>query len=601
MRKQNNYKKQTVIYTLVLLVQCVLSQANAAEINDADVNIAPIAESVEGSNPASNLPEAVSNDAKKQDVPKLVEDTKKPQKTKSEVTKSEVTQPEATKQQDQVDKKEAATEDKPVNYFDILEFQVVGNTKLNNAQIESAVYSHMGEKKTIDDVEKARDALEKVYHQAGYLTALVDIPEQEVDRKVVKLNVTEGKVGRLRIKDSNYFSLGRIKELAPSVKEGEVPYFPAVQQDVARLNRTADRRVTPVLKAGKAFGTVDVELKVEDKLPLHASLELNNRYSQNTTKTRLGGSIRYDNLWQREHSLSLSFQISPENLKEVKVLSANYLMRFDNSDMLLALYGVRSKSNVASVGGVNVLGDSTIFGVRLIKPLPALDNFYHSISFGLDYKDIGQTVLFGDKIDTPITYMPLSASYNATLQNTNNKTQVNAGINLGLRGLVSDDAEFENKRPGAKPNFFIAKVEVEHTRALPKGFEGYIKLDGFFSGSPLISNEQYLAGGADTVRGYLEAEASADQAIHSTLELRSPELFKDRAWLQSFKLAAFYDIARIKTIDAESDVLAGTGVGLRMKALKNWNFDLDLAVPLKDSFDTKQGDLASHMRLWYEF
>ena len=565
MHKQNNYKKHTVICTLLLLMQCALSQENAIAGTEAD---SAVTEPV------------LDNNA---DSSKLK------------------TSPKAVNKAIQTDQKEMTVEDKQVNYFDILEFQVQGNTKLSKAQIETAVYPHMGEKKTIDDVEKARDALEKSYHQVGYLTVLVDIPEQEVNSKIVKLNVTEGKVGRLRIKDSHYFSLGRIKELAPSVKEGEVPYFPAVQQDVARLNRTDDRRVTPVLKAGKAFGTVDVELKVEDKLPLHASLELNNRYSQNTTKLRLGGSIRYDNLWQREHSLSLSFQISPENIDEVKVLSANYLMRFDDSDMLLALYGVRSKSNVATVGGINVLGDGTILGVRLIKPLPSLDDFYHSISFGLDYKDFGQTVLFGGSIDSPITYMPISASYNATLQKTDNKTQVNAGVNFGLRGLLADEVEFENKRLGAKPNFFVAKVEVEHTHALPKGLEGYIKLDGFFSGSPLISNEQYLAGGADTVRGYLEAEESSDQAIHSTLELRSPELFKNQSWLKSFKLAAFYDIARIKTIDAESTVLAGTGFGIRVKAMKNVNFDLDLAVPLKDSLETKKGDFASHMRLWYEF
>ena len=565
MHKKNNYKKHTVICILLLLMQCALSQENAIAGTESDSTV---------------VKPVLDNNA---DSSKLE------------------TSPKAVNQAIESDQKVATAESKQVNYFDILEFQVQGNTKLSKAQIETAVYPQMGEKKTIDDVEKARDALEKSYHQAGYLTVLVDIPEQEVNSKIVKLNVTEGKVGRLRVKDSHYFSLGRIKELAPSVKEGEVPYFPAVQQDVARLNRTGDRRVTPVLKAGKAFGTVDVELKVEDKLPLHASLELNNRYSQNTTKSRLGGSIRYDNLWQREHSLSLSFQISPENIDEVRVLSANYLMRFDDSDLLLALYGVRSKSNVATVGGINVLGDGTILGVRLIKPLPSLDDFYHSISFGLDYKDFGQTVLFGGSIESPITYMPISASYNATLQKSDNKTEVNVGVNFGLRGLVADEVEFENKRPGAKPNFFVAKAEVAHTHALPKGLEGYIKLDGFFSGSPLISNEQYLAGGADTVRGYLEAEESSDQAIHTILELRSPELFKNQAWLQSFKLAAFYDIAKIKTIDAESTVLAGTGIGIRVKAMKNINFDLDLAVPLKDSLETKKGDFASHMRLWYEF
>lgn len=498
------------------------------------------------------------------------------------------------------------TNNKDENYFDILEFQVEGNTKLPAKDIESAVYPHMGEKKTIADVDKARESLENAYHKAGYLTVLVDIPEQEVNQKIVKLNVTEGKVGRLRVKDAHYFTLGRIKELAPSVKEGEVPHFPTVQADIARLNRTADKRVTPVMKAGKTFGTVDVELKVEDSSPLHASLELNDRYSQDTTRWRLGGMIRYDNLWQREHSLSINFLTSPQNTDEVKVLSANYLMRFDDSDLMLALYGVRSKSSVASVGGINILGNGTILGARLIKPLPSVDNYFHSLSFGLDYKDFGQTVVFGSSFDTPITYMPLSASYTGTWQEPKSTTQITTGATFGLRGLSSDEAEFESKRVGAKSNFFVAKAELQRTQALPKGFEGFAKIDGQFSGSPLISNEQYLAGGVDTVRGYLESEASGDQALHSTLEIRSPSLIKDSTFFKDFKLTAFYDVARIRVIDPtagqdEKSILAGVGFGARVKALKNFNANLDLAWPLNDSIVTKKGDFTSHVRFWYEF
>lgn len=496
--------------------------------------------------------------------------------------------------------------DKEVSRFDILEFRVNGNTKLTSEQIEAAVYPHMGEAKSIADVNKARDALEKAYHEAGYLTVLVDIPEQEVNTKVVLLNVTEGKVGRLRVKDSHYFTLGRIKALAPSVKEGEVPHFPTVQQDIAKLNRTTDKRVTPVMKAGKTFGTVDVELKVEDNLPLHASLELNDRYSRDTSHLRLAGMIRYDNLWQREHSLSLNFLTSPEDTSQVKVISANYLARFDATDLLLALYAVRSKSSVATVGGINILGNGSIYGVRLIKPLPSLANYYHSISFGLDYKDFGQTVVFGNSFDTPVKYAPFSASYSGTWQEPKATTQLSTGVTFGLRGFVSDETEFANKRVGASPDFFIAKADLQRTQGLPKGFEGFARIDGQFSGDPLISNEQYLAGGADTIRGYLEAEAAGDQAVHTTLELRTPSLFSTLPWLQDFKLTAFYDAAQIRTVDAfagqpKKSILAGSGLGFRMKAWKRFNTSVDLAWAMKDSEVTQKGDFASHMRIWYEF
>ena len=306
-----------------------------------------------------------------------------------------------------------------------------------------------------------------------------------------------------------------------------------------------------------------------DSLPLHASLELNDKYSRDTTRYRLGGMVKYDNLFQREHSLSLNFLTAPEKVDEVKVLSGNYLMRFDESDMLLALYGVWSKSSVATVGGINILGDGTILGVRLIKPLPSLENYFHSVSLGVDYKDFGQKIVFGSTEQSPISYMPISALYSGTLQESAATNQLSAGVVAGVRGLMANEDEFNKKQSGAKPDFFVGKLELQRTQSLPKGFEGFIKLDGQFSNGKLISNEQYLAGGADSVRGYLESESSGDRAIHSTLELRSPSLFKNIAWIKEFKLAAFYDVAQVFTIDPSEGqdgtvLLSGVGLGAHL-------------------------------------
>lgn len=491
--------------------------------------------------------------------------------------------------------------------FNVFEYRVEGNTKLPRGKVEEAVYPFLGESKNIADVDKAREALEKAYHQAGYLTALVDIPEQDVKGGVVRLNVTEGKVGRLRVKGSRYFSLGRIKELAPSVAEGEVPYFPEVQKDMTALNRGGDKRITPVMKAGKVFGTVDVDLKVEDTLPLHASLELNDKHSFNTSRLRLAGSIRYDNLWQREHSLSFQFQTAPENTEQVKVLSASYLYRFDDSNTMLSFYGVKTNSNVASVGGISVLGNGRIFGARVILPLPSLDNFYHSISLGADYKDFGEDIQFGsDTSSTPISYMPFSAQYNATLQDESGQTQFLGSAVFGVRDLVGEDNEFAAKRFGAHANFVVLKADLQRTQKLPYGLQLYARLDGQFSGQPLISNEQYAAGGADSVRGYLESESMGDHALHSTLELRSPSLFPTAEWIQELRLLAFYDIAKLhvnraQVSEQQNFLLSSRGVGLRFQGWKNLNASLDAAWPLRDGEHTLRGDLEGHMRLWYEF
>lgn len=499
------------------------------------------------------------------------------------------------------------------NHFDVLEYRVTGNTVLPSAAIEEAVYPWMGKDKVISDVEKARENLEKAYHKAGYLTVLVDIPEQDVNQGIVRLNVTEGKVERLRVKGSRYYSLGFIKAQAPSLAEGQVPYFPQVQKDLASLNRTADRRVTPVMKAGKTFGTVDVDLKVEDSLPLHGSLELNNQYSNNTERWRLAGMMRYDNLWQRDHSLTLQFQTAPQNTSQVKVLSASYLDRFEDSDTMLAFYGVKSDSNVASVGGIDVLGNGTILGARLVLPLPALKDFSHSLSVGADYKDFKENILFGaDTTNTPISYLPLAVQYNATAQYGQNVTQFGLGLNFGLRGVVGNDNEFNAKRAGAKSNFLVVKPELQRTQNLPRDLQLWGKLDGQIASGPLISNEQYLAGGANSVRGYLEAEVAGDNALHASLELRSPALQRGE-WLQELRFLGFYDIATLRVVDAtatelEQHTIAGIGLGVRLKARQNWNASVsvaralhDAAMLIGDTSGTLKGKVSGQMRFWYEF
>jgi hemolysin activation/secretion protein len=49
--------------------------------------------------------------------------------------------------------------------------------------IERAVTPYLGEAKSIKDVEAARQSLEKLYHQHGYQTVLVNIPQQESQQR----------------------------------------------------------------------------------------------------------------------------------------------------------------------------------------------------------------------------------------------------------------------------------------------------------------------------------------------------------------------------------------------------------------------------------
>ncbi len=294
--------------------------------------------------------------------------------------------------------------------LDVNEYRIEGVHLLPQTIVEETVYPFLGPGRTTDDVEKARAALEKAYNAAGYQTVSVEVPPQHVRGGVVMLRVVEGTVGRLRVHGARFFSPDEIRAEAPSLAEGTTPNFHDVQRDIVALNQLPDRRVTPALRAGTTPGTVDVDLNVDDTLPLHASVEVNNRYSSDTTHTRLTATVHYDNLWQLGHSLSFTYQVAPERTSDAQVYSASYLARIPSVSWLsLLAYGVKQDSDVSTIGDINVAGRGEIAGARAIIALPYEDGFFHTFSFGADYKHFDQGVMLAarpSRLRSPIIRSP---------------------------------------------------------------------------------------------------------------------------------------------------------------------------------------------------
>nr|WP_246788101.1 ShlB/FhaC/HecB family hemolysin secretion/activation protein [Bradyrhizobium sp. CCBAU 53421] len=511
----------------------------------------------------------------------------------------------------------------PLQRFDIDDFAVQGAEKLPQVEIEEAIYPFLGPHKTSEDVEKARAALEKAYHDKGFQTVSVAVPQQNVTGGVVTLKVTELKVGRLRVKNSRYFDLDRIKDSAPSLKEGSVPNFTDVTKDIVSLNQWPDRRVTPALRAGVAPGTVDVDLNVEDKAPFHASLEANNRQSPSTTASRVSATVHYDNLWQLGHSLSFTYQVAPERPSDAEVFSGSYMARVPNADWLsLLFYSVKSNSNVATIGGTNVVGPGTIIGERAVITLPTREGLFHTLSVGMDYKHFDQTVKLGtDGFSSPVTYYPVVATYGATFQDEKFTTQFNAGVSYNIRTLSSPWDEFDAKRFKASPSFTHLNLDVSHTQELPEGFQLYGKVQGQIADGPLVSSEQFSLGGLDTVRGYLESEVLGDNGAVANFELRTPNVgsmlqgeLKSETGDGKPRFVTFNDWRFFTFFDGgytaiqqplpgqESSFVAWSyGVGTRFKTFDYFNGMVAFSVPGVTQAYTHANSPRVNFRIWGEF
>jgi hemolysin activation/secretion protein len=493
--------------------------------------------------------------------------------------------------------------------FFIREYRILGAQQLPRDEVDMAVYPYMGPGRTEEDVELARAALEQRYHRAGYQTVVVDVPPQDASKGMVVLVVQEVPVGRLTVKGSRFHDIERIKRRAPSLQEGNVPNFEEVQRDVISLNRSRDLRVTPEFKPGALPGTVDVELVVQDSFPLHATVELNNRYSANTTPLRLDASLRYDNLWQLGHTIGAAFQIAPQDADDAMVYSGYYLAPVPRVEWLsIVAQAIRQNSDVSTLGGSASAGNGEIYGGRLIAELPPKPGLFHNLTFGLDYKNFEQSLSFDNELisSSPVTYWPFLLSYSGFWMGKDYRFQLDGAINWHFRGMGSGEVEFDNRRYAANGNYVYFRGLASYEHDIWYDFRVRAVVQGQATDNALVDSEQFSLGGLNTVRGYLESEVVGDSAIAGSLEFYSPSLLK---WTKredhEMRLFAFLDAGAAFINDPLPEQttefsLASWGVGGTVKVMGWLNGSLALGFPLVAEGTREVGQPLLVFRVWGE-
>jgi hemolysin activation/secretion protein len=473
---------------------------------------------------------------------------------------------------------------------DINEYIVRGNTVLDARSIEQAVTPFLGPKRTLKDVEGARDALLAAYNAKGYQSVYVDLPEQQVSDGIVFLQVTETTVGRVRVVGAQYNSLTEIRNQVPALKEGAVPNFTQAQAELTALNRGGKRQVMPLVKQGALPGSMDVDLKVDDSSPWRGSVGVNNDYSADTSHLRATASLGYDNLWQLGHSVSLSFYGTPQDVGQTRVWSGSYSAPLSGSNWSLEASGYYSNSNVSTVGGTSVLGKGHSVGLKAVYTVPTSGQWYHSFSAGVDFKDNQESLRLGSSGDNvPLRYAPITLAYTGFRQAERSQYSINLSMVSGTSsffGYGSDEFAFDNKRYKATPSFTIFKGDLNGSYTLDSNEQIGYRLSGQLTGGALVSTEQIAAGGASSVRGYLSAEATGDYGLVGSLELRSRPLAGLDPWVENWRVYGFVDAAylrlrepQVEQIDSFS--LASVGLGSNFTVAQRIGGRLDLAYPLK--------------------
>ncbi len=522
--------------------------------------------------------------------------------------------------------------------FSIRRFEVTGATLLSPSKIDATLASYTGAGKQIRDVQAARDALQKAYDEEGLLTVAVTVPQQTIESGVIRLEVIEARLGNVTVENDGvkWFSDESVRRLTPDLQPGVVLRRDALQKDLEQANRNPDRQVTPVLEKGQEPATVDLALKVDDRIPLHGSLEINDDHTPGSPRYRAVTTLSYGNLWGLEHEATVSYQFAPDGFHEVQIESGSYRAPMPwSANQQLFFYVVNSNSSntVVTAPGVGLTGKGLNGGLRYIASLPSLpgiEAYTHGVTIGVDRKKIENFTKAGkESIVTPITYLPFDLQYAGNLLLDQSLTSASVEFDFNRAGLVhgSSSEDFFLNRPakGVDGNYEIWKFGLQHTLRLsallktlgnsrfvqlskpenpfPKDWTLYLSARGQYATQPLISSEQCAGGGVDSVRGYLDGELFGDQCWNTQLELRTPYF---PGWLggrlsEQLQLVAFYDAAQLITLQPGKDQprkqdLQGFGLGFRASLFDRLTAELFAGYP-RDSTVSSHDHVRYHFRV----
>ncbi|GAB3405156.1 BamA/TamA family outer membrane protein [Massilia agilis] len=490
--------------------------------------------------------------------------------------------------------------------FEISRFDVSGNTLLAPADVERVVAPFAGRNRDFGDVQRALEALEELYHERGYNVVTVQLPEQELNGGVVRLQVVQTKIGKVQVSGNKAFSEQNIRRSLPTLQPGQTPNLKQVSANLKLANENPAKKISLGLSGGEADDEVDARVEVQDERPWKVMANLDNTGTAATGKTHAGVVLQHANLFGLDHVASLQYTTTVEHPDQVAVWGVGYHIPLyalgDSVDLFGSYSNVDSGTVSAGLFNLAVSGKGAVYGARYNQILARRGDYESRLVYGLDYKAYRNSVLlYGQDFGNNVTVHPLSVAYMGTLPlpGAEANFSISAAHNIagGSRGSAAD---FERARSGAKAAFNLLRFSGAFSMALAGDWQARMLANGQYTADALVPGEQFGAGGSTSVRGFNERDLATDSGVLLNYELYTPNLCGKANW--QCRLLAFYDTAygkRNHTLPGEltSTAIASTGVGLRFAVGSSASIQLDYGHVLKEGALTGTSKNKLHVRV----
>lgn len=501
-------------------------------------------------------------------------------------------------------KPEAEPAPEPQLSFDIVRFQVDGNSILTPARIEQLVAPFVGPKKRYGDVQKALEALDNEYRALGYGTVNVYVPEQELTSGVVKLQISEAVVNKLVITGNKYFNEANIRATLPELKPGNAPNMRKISENIQLANENPAKQLEVTMGVSDDDTKVDAKIAVTEENPERYFVTLDNSGTAATGNHRVGFSYQNANLFDKDNVLTLAYTTAPDSPKGVKVdiFSVGYkLPLYSLGDSIDFIYGnSTSETPTVQATGLGIVGKGETFLLNYNHIYPREGGFTSKLVGGLAYKFVNtRCSTNGTPTDpaagvascTPHTFRPVTLTYSGQIQAPGQSIDFSVGamyhaFPMGRSYVFATNGVRDRySAPTGRSmddRFTAFKFSGSYAYALPGDWLARGAVAAQYAEDALPSGEQLALAGTSAVRGFFGGAVLMDRGYVGNLELYTPDWGQRLGIPGNIKFLAFYDFAYGANVNGTPATssrahIGSIGVGARYNLKKDINARFDLA------------------------
>lgn len=466
---------------------------------------------------------------------------------------------------------------------------ITGNQEIPTSELLPLVSALVGSEQTLAQLNAAARSITAYYRSKGFAVARALLPAQDITSGAVSITVIEGRVSSSRIANTSRLPDALVGSYIGDVKPGDVIRSAQIDRGILLLQDTpgiASSRAT--LQPGASVGTSELLIEVTPAQMLSGSATLDNYGSRYTGEYRVGGNFALASPLGRGDQLSFSALTAGSGLSFGRLA---YQIPVGSNGLRLgaAYFDTRYKlgREFAALDAQGSANSTSVFAAYpfIRSPLRNLNGTASYEAKNLNDRVNSTNITTDRKVG--VTSLGLVGNLQDTWLgggiNTADLTFVMGNLNIASAGaLAIDVASAQTNGSYSKVTFGLSRLQrINDTTQL------LLSANGQQAGKNLDSSEKFSLGGPTGVRAYPTGEATGDEGLKGTVELR-------HLYSANWQVTAFYDFGTVRinktpfgAAAPNSKNLAGAGFGVnatfdkvQVRAALAWRTDGGLPASL---------------------